>query len=46
MKDVFYGFKLAIGFLVAQLMMGAIGLGIGIGVLYSLGITLASAAGH
>lgn len=40
MKDVFYGFKLAVGFLIAQLMLGIVGVGIGFGVLYFLGLTL------
>lgn len=44
MNDVFYGFKLAVGFLVAQLVLGVIGIGIGVGVLYVLGVTLTNFA--
>ena len=43
MKDVFYGFKLAVGFVLAQFILGAIGLGIGLVVLYGLGLTLTQA---
>lgn len=46
MKDVLYGFKLAIGFLVAQLILSIVGIGIGFGILYGLGMTLASVAGN
>jgi len=40
MKDLMYGFKLGLGFLLAQLVFWVIGFAIGFGLLYGIGSTL------
>lgn len=46
MKDIIYGFKLALGFMLAQIVAGTVAFGIGLGILYGLGLSLTQAANN